>query len=63
MEGFAQGVIDGHHSIFHHSKLRVNQEGFILGYIDGWRSTCKEMGLTTGPNSGCELSMENRYVC
>ena len=29
-----------------------------LGYLDGWRLTCKEMGLTVGADSGCELSMD-----
>jgi hypothetical protein len=60
MEGFAQGVIDGHNSIFHQSKLKdySNLDGFGQGYVNGWRSTCKEMGLTVGADSGCELSMD-----
>ena len=59
-EGFAQGVIDAHNSIFHQSKLKdySNPDGLGQGYVDGWRSTCKEMGLTVGADSGCELSMD-----
>ena len=33
-EGYTQGVTDGHHSIFHHGKLRGDvQEGFGQGYV------------------------------
>jgi len=56
--GFAEGVKDGHDGIYHQAKLRPYEPGFDDGYTDGWRSTCKEMGLDTGPDSGCELSMD-----
>lgn len=60
-QGWNEGVNDGHAMVFHQNKISADQKGFdqfSQGYIDGWRSTCKEMGLTTGPDSGCELSMD-----
>ncbi len=60
-KGYSEGVRDGHNMIFHQAKL-IDYDGvhhtFGQGYVDGWRSTCKEMGLDTGPDSGCELSMD-----
>ena len=62
-EGFSQGMKDGHHSIFHNEAKLIGgsadqERDFDIGYMDGWRSTCKEMGLTVGADSGCELSMD-----
>jgi hypothetical protein len=57
-EGFAEGVKDGHDLWFHHAKIWTYQPGFGDGYVDGWRSTCKDNGLATGPDSSCELSMD-----
>ena len=62
-EGFAQGVTDGHYSIFHNQAKLIggssdDERDFDIGYLDGWRSTCKEMGLTVGADNGCESSMD-----
>jgi hypothetical protein len=61
--GFAQGVRDGHHLTFHNQAKLADatpdeQNDFDLGYTAGFRSTCKEMGLTTGPDNGCEGSID-----
>ena len=37
--------------------IRVGFDVFSNGYVAGWRSTCKEMGLARGPDSNCELSI------
>lgn len=62
-EGFARGVKDGRHSVFHNEAKLIgaspdDQRVFDIGYLDGWRSTCKEMGLTVGADSGCEGSID-----
>lgn len=36
-------------------------DGFGQGYVDGWRSTYKEMGLDTGHDDSCELSMDGSH--
>ena len=59
-KGYDEGVKDGHAMIFHQTKLTNHNasESFGDGYIDGWRATCPEMGLASGPNGPCESSMD-----
>lgn len=59
-KGYDEGVKDAHAMVFHQIKLSNYNasESFGQGYIDGWRTTCPEMGLALGPNGPCESSMD-----
>jgi len=60
-QGFKAGQHDAKTEILHQSKLHyVDGEPtpWTAGYLAGFRAMCPKVGLATGPDSPCELTMD-----